>query len=154
MDVKESRYNLQKMRAMLYNFASMLMSNSEEAYHLVQDTFAMSIDKQSALTDAERKKDLLRTMRNLYIYNYKSVPRDSSPKSGIPAIGSKATAGIDDIRQGMKLIPNDQKRIYSMYISGYGVSDISRKLNLPGDKIEMAVCQASRLIEKHLRNCG
>lgn len=138
--------NLLKMQGRLLNFALILTSDRDQAYHLLQDSTLSALDHAEDYDGSTTSFDswMKGVMRSVYADHYAV---DAHARSGV-RVKFNADA-VDEIPEGavsaehisgrLELLAEPQRSIVSLWMTGYTSEEITVKLGVDSRTVRVAV---------------
>ncbi|MBO4954954.1 MAG: RNA polymerase sigma factor [Muribaculaceae bacterium] len=167
MNPKVFTEKLLRLQSNMLSFATMLTSNRDDAYDLLQDTTLKALDNRDKYSENTNFKGWVFTiMRNIFINGYRRTTKFCGRLSATDDIyNMELSVGGDAVVpspegsyswqevQGAinELLPQYGKP-FSMLLAGYRYAEIARAMHLPVGTIKSRIYYARQKLRSRLRD--
>lgn len=157
--------NLVNVQPELLSFAYKLTSDSEDAYDLLQETSLKALGNEEKYEDGTNFKGWIYTiMRNTFINSYRKVLRDrayidqsdnccfSNQGYDIAVDTSEGNYDLKEMHRIVRLLPDEYRIPFLMYVSGFKYREIAEKLHLPLGTVKSRIYFTRKRLQRDLKD--
>jgi len=153
------------MQGDLQRFALKLTANYDSANDLVQDCVLQALDNKEKFKHSTNLKGWLYTiMRNIFINNYRRALRETNLIDSDYSINKQGLIEEEDaarfefaydlkqLHTIVNALPEDLKRPFLMFVSGFKYIEIADKLNLPIGTVKSRLFFVRKRLKEDLKD--
>ena len=153
------------MQGDLQRFALKLTANYDSANDLVQDCVLQALDNKEKFKHSTNLKGWLYTiMRNIFINNYRRALRETNLIDSDYSINKQGQIEEEDaarfefaydlkqLHTIVNALPEDLKRPFLMFVSGFKYIEIADKLNLPIGTVKSRLFFVRKRLKEDLKD--